>query len=459
MAKHSSMKPVVRWDKAFTKTLFTIALPMIIQNLVASTLNIVDNVMIGTLGSSAHAGVSQALNFTFLFNIFLFGIGSGASIYFAQYWGKRDAKQIHRVMSLAFKLTIPLALLFVGGFYLFSDQIISLFINPVTASESFYQCKLYLRWAVLGFFIQAIDAIYASVLKATNKPYVPMFSGIVAILSNVVLNYVLIFGRFGFPSLGVQGAAIATIVASFMSLMINTLVSYRKNLPSAFSPFKKYPPIKGYNKQFYKTVSPVVFNEGLWALGMTVYSMFYGTMGEAAMSAMGIYKSMEQITFVTIYGLMGACSVIVGQALGTGDKDKAYLYAQRMLFASVILGVVMGLVLIPLRHPIVSFFNVGAEAKEKALKVILLSATFVWLRSFNSINVVGILRSGGDTFFSLLLDTGTVWLIGVPCVFVASVLFKWPIEYVFWATAIEGLVKAAIGFPRMLSKKWINDLT
>lgn len=285
-----------------------------------------------------------------------------------------------------------------------------------------------------------------------------MFAGIVSIITNVILNYCLIFGHFGFPALGVQGAAIATIFSSLVSLLINTTVSYHKKLPSAFSPFQKFPRLPGYNKLFLKTVSPVIFNEGLWALGMTTYSMFYGTMGDAAMSAMGIYKSMEQLTFVTIYGLMGACSVIVGQTLGTGDKAKAYLYAKRMLFASVVLGVAMGLILIPARFPIVSLFEVGFEAQEKALKIILFSASFVWLRSFNSINVVGILRSGGDTLFSLMLDTGTVWAIGVPLVWITSMVLKWPIEYVFLSTAVEGLVKAAIGFPRMLSKKWMNEI-
>lgn len=457
MSVFSALKPAMRWDRQFAKTLFLIAIPMVIQNLVSSTLNIVDNVMVGQLGAASHAGVSQALNYTFLFNLFLFGISSGTSIYFAQYWGKRETNHIHRVMRMAFFITIPLALIFIGGFYLFPDQIVGLFIKDQT-SGSFLECKRYLRWAVLGFFFQSIDVIYASVLKATNKPHVPMYAGIASIVTNVILNYCLIFGRFGFPALGVEGAAIATIISSFVSLMINTIISYRKNLPSAFSPFQKFHHISGYNKQFFKTVSPVIFNEGLWAFGMTTYSMFYGTMGDASMSAMGIYKSMEQLTFVTIYGLMGACSVIVGQALGEGDKDKAYLYAQRMLFASVVLGVIMGLLLIPLRFPIVALFEVGPEAQAKALNIILFSATFVWLRAFNSINVVGILRAGGDTMFSLMLDTGTVWGIGVVCVWLTSMVFKWPIEYVFLSTAIEGLVKALIGFPRMRSRKWINEI-
>ena len=457
MSTRSSLKPVFRWDRTFSKTLLTIGLPMVIQNLVSSILNIIDNVMVGSLGEAAHAGVSQALSYTFLFNIFLFGIGSGASIYFAQYWGRKETGNIHRVMRLAFCITIPLALVFILAFQLFSDQIVGLFIHD-PLSGSFAQCKLYLRWAVLGFMLQAIDVVYASVLKATNKPQIPMVAGMVSIITNVALNYVLIFGHFGFPALGVQGAAIATIASSGASLLINTTLSYRRRLPSAFTLRQKFPVIPGYTKQFLKTVSPVILNEGLWALGMVTYTMFYGTMGEASMSAMGIYKSVEQLTFVTIYGLMGACSIIVGQALGTGDKEKAYLYAQRMLFASVALGIVMGLILIPLRFPIVSLFGISDGAREKALQVILFSAFFAWLRSFNSINVVGILRSGGDTLFSLILDTGTVWGIGVPCVWITSMIFKWPIEYVFLFTHLEGIVKALIGLPRMTSKKWINEL-
>lgn len=452
----SALRPVFRWDAAFTRHLLMVALPIVVQNLVSSTLHIIDGVMIGHLGEAQYAGVTQATRYTFLFQLFLFGVASGSGIFLSQFWGKKDVRSMHGVMGLCFRLTLPLALLFAGAGILFPDGIMGLFLSP---GESFAYGASYLQLVAPGFFISAIDIVYATALKSSEKTVVPMIAGVASIATNTFLNWVLIYGNLGMPQLGVRGAAIATLIAAFVSLCINVGVTYRRKYAAAVLPSTLRMGDRIFTKQYLKTVFPVILNEGLWALGITMYSVFYGKLGDAAVAAVGIYNTIDQLVFVLIYGLMNASSVIVGSAIGAGREEDAFLYAKRMILCALGLGVFMGLVLIPLRGVFVNFFAISDLAKEKAQIILLFSAFFMWIRSVNSINVVGLLRSGGDTVFSLALDIGAIWLVGVPIVGITAMVLHWPVEYVFLSTAIEEAVKVVVGMPRLLSRKWINNLT
>ncbi len=452
-----SLRPVFRWDAAFTKRLMLVALPIMFQNLIASSLHIIDGIMVSGLGTAPYAAVTQMSRFMFLFNLTLFGVTSGSSIFLSQLWGKKDIDGMRSVMGMCLRITVPLAILFGGGAMLFPRLVVGFFLPP---GESAEYARQFLIFAAPGMLLTAVDTVYAGVMKSSEQTFIPMLAGSAAILVNTILNYGLIFGNLGLPALGVRGSAIATVIASGVSLTITVSVSYIKKLPSAAKLSQLLRLDCTFFRHYLKIIFPVILNEGLWALGFTMYSVFFGRLGDAAVAAQGIYNTVDQLIFVMIYGLMNATAIVVGRSIGAGDREEAYLYARRLLFAAVCLGIVMGTVMILTRHHLVMLFgDITPEAKSLATVFMVYAGLFAWAKAFNCVNVVGVLRSGGDTVFTMLLDVGSIWCFGVPVVGLAALIFHWPVEMVFLCTAVEELPKITLGLKRMLSKKWINDLT
>lgn len=452
---HFLSSPTVRWDKPFFRKLMMICLPIVIQNLMAASLHIIDGVMIGQLGDAPYAAVTQASRYVFVFQLFVFGAGSGCGIFFSQHWGTRDVSAMRRVMGLCLRIGLTLAVLFGGMALLFPETVMGIFLPR---GDSFRYAVQYLLIVAPGFLITAVDTVYATCMKSAGQTVIPMVAGVVSILTNTLLNWVLIYGNLGAPALGVQGAAVATVIAAGVSLAINMGCSYGMKLPSAFRWQDWKLPDRAYMKRFVSTVAPVVANEGLWSMGMSMYSVFYGRLGDAAVAAIGIVNMVDQLIFTMIYGIMNATAILVGNHLGAGDREGARLTARRMIFACVVVGVVMGVIQLAVKGSLIGVFRVSEEAKALAGIILTIGSFTIWIRAINSINVVGVLRAGGDTVFSMLLDTAALWLVGVPLVGLAALAFHWPIYLCYVCTVVEEIIKVLIGLPRFRSGKWMNDL-
>ncbi len=447
----------LRWDKDFRKTVLAIALPMIVQQLVAASLHIVDGLMVSAMGDAAYSAVTQANRLTFIFNLFCFGSCTGSAIFLSQYWGARDIKRMRSTMGLALSFAVAIAIIFMSAALLFPRNIISLFLPE---GESFELAVRYLVMVAPGYLFMAIDSVYGMTIKAAEKTYIPMISGMVSIAVNTLLNYALIFGNFGMPKLGVEGAAIATVVSAFISMSINVSVSYIKKLPAGAKLRELLCRDAAFVKKYIKTALPVVFNEGLWALGMSMYSVFYGQMGDTAVASTGMCNTINDLVWTGIFGLMNSTAIIVGKTLGSGDREKSYLYAKRMLAGAMTAGAVLGVMIICVRYPLVGIFSgLSQEVRDTGATILMIGGLTIWFRAFNTVNIVGILRSGGDTLFSLVLDIGTLWLVGVPIVGVAALVLKLPIEAVYALTIVEEAVKMVIGVPHFKKRKWMNVLT
>jgi len=445
-----------RWNKAFVSKLLVVALPIVVQNLLTSSVHMVDNIMIGRLGDTAYAAVQQANRYTFVFQLFLFGVTSGCSIYYSQLWGKRDVPAMQQVMGISLMITVGISGLFALAATLFPRVVVSFFL---VEGESFELAVKYIRIIAPGYLIVSMDLAYATCMKSAQQTRIPMAAGLTGTLTNVVLNYVMIFGHFGFPAMGVEGAAYATVLASTASLTINVIASYSLRLPSAFSLRKWKKPDGAFLRQFFRTISPVIFNEGLWGTGITMYGVFIGRLGDAAITAMGIYNTVENLLSTAMYGVMSACAILVGEELGKGDRDGAYLTAKRMLVLVVGLGWLIGAALLVLRWPLVSMFSISAEAAADAVTILSLAVLFTWIQGYNAVNVVGILRAGGDTVYSMFLDVSALWLVGVPLTGLAALVWHWPLWAVFLMTRVDEVMKLFIGTPRFLGKKWMRDMT
>ncbi len=451
------LRSCLHWDRAFARNVLFLSLPLVLQELITASLHIVDGLMVSGLGDAAYSAVTQANRYTFVFQLVIFGVSSGTAIFLSQFWGARDVPRMRHAMGVGMTVSLLLAIPFSLGGLLFPRQIIACFLRP---GESFELACSYLTIIAPGYLITALNYTYSAALKAAEKTYIPMISGLISIAVDTLLTYLLVYGRLGLPAMGVNGAAVATFTSGFLALGLNMAFAYGKKLPAGARPKELFSFERGFPKSFLKTVIPVIFNEGLWALGTTMYSVFYGAMGDVSIAAIGVYQTVGDLVWVFIMGITNAAAIMVGKALGTGNKEEGYLYAKRLMAGAIVAGLALGAVTLLLRGPMVGLFTgLSQPARDKARTLLLLGAFFFWFRAFNCVNVVGILRSGGDTVYSLVLDAGTLWLVAVPLTGVAALLFHLPIEYVYCFTCADEVIKLIIGISHFKTRKWMNILT
>ena len=288
----------------------------------------------------------------------------------------------------------------------------------------------------------------------------PMIVSFISFITNAVFNYILIFGHFGFPKLGVKGAAYGTLIARIVEILFILYFVYKEIDPLAanIKELTSWP--KGYLKRFFKTTYPVVINEALWALGQVMYSVAYARIGEEATAAVQVAATIQNLFFVLVRGLANACTVIVGNKIGEGKEEESYEYAIQFLAMSVISGLVLGVILFLTPDLTLKLFrNLDFDVYNLSRNLLMVMGLFYFIRTFNATLIVGVLRGGGDTSFSMYLEMGSVWLVGVPLAFLGALIFKFPVYLVFVLVSLEEVVKAAIGLPRVKSKKWIKNVT
>lgn len=442
-------------DKAFLKRTVAIAIPIMMQGLLNNVLNFVDTLMIGQLGETTIAAVGLANKVFFVVSLIIFGCCSGAGILSAQYWGIRDIKNIHRVLGMTLILAVGAGVLFMGVSMIKPEFVMGIFTN---SEDAIGIGVSYLVVVAISYPLTAISQVYMSTLRSVNDVKSPVVIGIIAILVNVILNYILIFGKFGFPELGVIGAALATLIARIVECLSVLSIVYFKKSPIAASIISMFSFTKEFVSKFFKTVIFVVLNELMWSIGVTMYSLVYGRMGDGAMAAITVTQSIEQILQVLFMGLANASAIMLGNALGAGRLEEATTYAKYLFRLQFLASIAIALLCLALQVPIVNLFEVKPEVKDSIYSCFYVFLVFLYFRGFNFINVVGILRSGGDTKMCLVLDVSGVWLIGVPLAYLGGIVWGLPIYWVYAMVSIEELYKAVIGFVRYKQKKWCKNL-
>lgn len=442
-------------DKKFLKKTITIAIPIAMQALLNTTLNLVDTMMIGSLGESAIAAVGLANKVFFVFILLLFGVVSGSSILTAQYWGKRDVKNIRRVLGISLIIGVTASIIFMAAGLLIPNIVMRIF----TPSESTIAVGAsYLVIVALSYPLTAVTNCYIALLRATNKVKAPVFISIVSIGVNVILNYTFIFGNFGAPELGVRGAALATVIARLVEAISILSVVYIDKGAAAAKIKELIDFDKEFIKRYFVTVSPVIANEFIWGLGVTMYSLVYGRMGDEAVASITITQNVEQICVVLFQGLSSATAVILGNELGANKLDNAEKHAKSFFTLQLILALIMGIICILIRTPLIRLFSVPNNVASDITKCLTVFVCYLPFRTFNLVNIVGVLRSGGDTKASLLLDMTGVWCVGIPFAFLGGIVLGLPIYYVYAMITLEEVYKFILGFRRYKQKKWLKNI-
>ena len=448
------MKMMAR-DGIFLKKAVRIALPVAMQGMLNTIVNLVDTMMIGALGATAIAAVGLANKVFFVFTLLVFGIVSGSGVLAAQYWGNGDIKNIKKVVGLALTLAVAASIAFLVPAVVCPEAVMRIF----TASEDAIQVGAgYLTIVALSYPATAVSNTFVAMLRATGRVKAPVVISSCTIFINIFFNYTFIYGNFGAPAMGAAGAALATLMARLAEALSIILVVYLGKAPVA----ARFKEMFGYSKeflvQFFSTTSPVIANEFIWGLGTTLYSLAYGRMGNDAVAAITIATTIQDIVTVLFQGLSAATAVIMGNEMGAGKLKRAERYAKNFLILQFIVTILGALFCVAIRWQIIGVYNITPEIAESVSQCIIVFALFMPFKMFNYVMVVGILRSGGDTKMCLLLDCSGVWMIGVPMAFLGGLFFGFPIHIVYAMVMLEEVYKAVFGYWRYKQKKWLRNL-
>ncbi len=442
-------------DGIFLKKAVRIALPVAMQGMLNTVVNLVDTMMIGALGATAIAAVGLANKVFFVFTLLVFGIVSGSGVLAAQYWGNGDIKNIKKVVGLALSLAFAASIAFLVPAVACPEAVMRIF----TASEDAIQVGAgYLTIVALSYPATAVSNTFVAMLRATGRVKAPVVISSCTIFINIFFNYTFIYGNFGAPAMGAAGAALATLIARLVEALSIILVVYLGKAPVA----AKFKEMFGYSReflaQFFSTTTPVIANEFIWGLGTTLYSLAYGRMGNDAVAAITIATTIQDIVTVLFQGLSAATAVIMGNEMGAGKLKRAERYAKNFLILQFIVTILGAVFCVAIRWQIIGVYNITPEIAESVSRCIIVFALFMPFKMFNYVMVVGILRSGGDTKMCLLLDCSGVWLIGVPMAFLGGLFFKFPIDIVYAMVMLEEVYKAIFGYWRYRQKKWLRNL-
>ena len=444
-------------DPEYYGQMFRIALPIMLQNLLMASLNMINSLMVGQLGEKSVAAVGLGSQVFFILNMIGFGIMSGASVFTAQLWGKKDIHNIRRVVGFAVKLGLIFAfgLFFVTLF--FPEKVMSIYTNDpdvIRLGSDFIRIQ---SWTYPLF---VIIMVYYGVTRTTGNVKTPMISIILTLTLNTVLVYIFVFGKFGIEPMGVRGPAVSQVIARIFEISFILYMTYRNSENPTAARWRDFIDFDfSFIKAVIKPVTQVLFNELIWSLGITTYSIIYAHISTNSIAAINIISPIDQLAFVVFFGIGNATSIILGNLIGQGQAEKAYRYGGKSLILQGVGGGIMGLVMLAVSGSIFKLYHVDPQVIELARRIIVITACATWLRSSNHVMIIGIMRAGGDTRFTLLLDAGAVWLVAVPLAAIGAFVLKLPVYWVYALALSEEILKFIFFLRRYFSRKWIRNLT
>lgn len=446
----------IKKDLDFYKMLMSLAIPIVLQNLLVASLNLLDSIMVGNLGEKAIASVGIANQYYMLFYNTAHGFIMGAGIFVAQYWGKKDIKNIYKFMGLSLIFAMAVTLLFLGGAIFFPENIMEIFTKD---SEVIELGKSYLLIVAPSYILTIITLNYEMALRGTGNTKIPMYASLIGLIFNGVLNYVFIFGKFGMVKLGVFGAGLGTLIARCFELGFILYKIYIADKNIVAGKLKEMFDIeKSMITTFLKTALPVVFNDMMWIGGLTVYFLAFSKLGTTATATMQISNTVNNVFNIFGIGIALAGGVIVGNRIGAQEEERAKTEAKKISTFSVMLGVIIGIIFFIISPYIVKLFSIEDETKKSIVAVLRIMAIVLPVRFFGIMQIIGILRGGGDVVFAILTEVVAVWAVGVPMSFLGVLYFDFPIEYVYAMSCLEEPFKALATLPRLFSGKWIKNL-
>ena len=450
-------------DRKFLKNVAVITLPIVIQNTISNFVGLLDNLMVGRCGTDSMNGVSIFSQLFFVFILCVWGSSCGAGIFTAQFFGKGDHKGVRDTFRIKLYLVGIATIAGAAVFLLFGEYFMEKFIHesdsvgdPVATMR---HAKDYMMIMLIGMIPTALGMVYAGTLRDIGETSVPMKAGFVAVFVNLILNYLLIFGKFGFPELGVKGAAIATVVSRFVESGIEIVWTHTHKekcrfIDGAFASFKV--PVSLVKKIVIKGI-PLAANETLWSLGLTMLNQSFSLRGLAVVAAINITNTMANLFNVFLFAIGESISILAGQLLGAGKNEEAKSTANRMITLSFVVSAVIGGVLVLFKDLFPAFYNTENEVKNFAANFIMQTGVFLPVLAVVH-GCYFTLRSGGKTFITFLFDSVFVWVFIVPVAFVLTRYTAMGIIMIYLIVKCLDLIKCAIGIVLVRKGVWVNSI-
>ena len=448
-------------DRGFWRVTLRLALPIAFQNMLTSSFSLVDTLMVSMLGDISLAAAGMAGQWSWLLNIFLFGVSSGAAIFISQYFGVDDKKGIHRTSGIALVSGLVLGAIFMIAACLAPAAVMRIFGDEEAVIA---EGVAYLRIAGFSYFAVVISGVWSSVLRSTAQVKLPMYVALITTVENAVLNYLFIFGEFGIPAMGIRGAALATVASSWTGAILLLVLSLRPG-NIVYAPLRE---LLHFSKAsialFYRKALPVMANESMWGLGTFCFNAIYGALGYENYEALTILRTFESIAFAFFVGLCNASCVMVGKSVGAGKIGRACQDALRFTILIPAVSIVIGWIIILYRAQLVSVFNLSGNISETVLltaqNLLVVYALEIPLRNIPYIQIVGVFRSGGDTTTGVIYDLSCLWGLSLPATLIAAFILDLPFVAVFAIMYLcEDIIKSILCLRHFRSAKWLRPVT
>ena len=440
--------------QSFFRTVCNLAIPVALQSMLLASFSIVDQIMIGQLGSVSVAGVGLAGKFSSIFSVMVSAIGAVAGIMISQYMGQKNKDEVRRSFYLNLVLAIAMAAVFTVVCVAFPNQIMGLY---TTDPQTMLASAGYLRIVAGTFLPMAGAALLSTMFRCMEKAQLPLYASIAAAVLNTGLNYILIFGKCGFAPMGAEGAAIATLVSQYGNFlaMLAMMYQYREDLK----------PAAGGNgmakvnwKQYGEMLLPILVCEFAWSLGENVYAAIYGHIGTESSAAMTLINPIQGLMIGALCGLSQAASVIIGKMLGNKEYEEAYQASKKLILYGFAGSIILSVLILITRPYYVEIYQVEASVKRLTEQILLAYALIAPFKVLNMILGGGIIRSGGKTKYVMVVDMFGTWGLGVPLGLLSAFVLKMSIPYVYFILSLEECFRFAVSMVVLHRKKWMNSL-
>ncbi len=447
--------------KELYKKVFTIGIPVSIENMIYSLMNFIDVFMVGKenvvlgLGTAAVAGLGFANQIFMIFIVSLFGLNSGGGILAAQYYGKKDYKNLKKCLGI----TITVGLLFSFLFFLMGLFIPEKIIGIFTSDPKVLKLGAnYFRIIALIYPLIGLGYSFNMQLRAIGKNQYSLYSTIIGLCINLVGNYLFINGNLGFPAMGVVGAAIATVIARIVSVFYLIYIIYKNKLPMAGNFQELFKLSWSFIAKALKISLPVFGHEIMWVTGVSMYVIIYGRIGTEATAAIQVVKSISNLVFTLVFGLSSGTAAIIGQEIGAGNEENAYKYGVELLKVSLVIGTAVALFVYAICPVVLILMKVDSAIYPLARQIVFSEGILIIIKTTGTLFIVGVLRAGGDTLWTMFADLIPLWTFAIPLTYIAGLKFGLPVALVYLCSGSDELLKMPFCIQRLKSRKWINNL-
>lgn len=444
----------MRQERNFLRMVCSLAIPVALQSMLQASFSIIDQIMIGQLGSVSVAGIGLAGKFASIYTVMISAIGAVAGIMISQYMGQNNKKEIKRSFYLNLLIALGIAVLFTGFCIGFPEKIMSLYIKD---EQTVRAAAGYLNIIAWTFLPVAGTTLLSTMLRCMEKAFFPLYASIAAAILNTGLNYALIFGKFGFPAMGIRGAAIATLIAQLANLGVMVIIILRNG--ELLQKSRKEEIISKFHaKQYVEMLFPILICEFMWSLGENVYAAIYGHLGTQASAAMTLINPIQGLMIGALCGLSQAAGVIIGKKLGNREYEDAYESAKKLILYGFVGSAVLSVAVIMTSAYYVEIYQVTDSVKALTRQILVAYAFIAPFKVQNMIVGGGIIRSGGKTKYVMLIDLIGTWVFGVPLGLFSAFVLKLPIPYVYFILSLEECVRFGISIVVLRRRKWMQNL-